>query len=506
MDANFFRFFFSEVGPSLHGKRFGKIYQPNFRTWTLQCASKGYLIVHVSRKSGALFLSSLKPDNPEKPSPKAQWWRKRLTGRRIEDYVLDWSQRQVALRLSQGEGTWLVLDIVRGLELLDNLPDQFGEEPVWPDLDEVDNLENSYKIYPQLSPPLRQTLKKLERQERYDLLEYLKKGPPDWYSVCFSDMQKLTLFSWPLPASWNSSLKCEHFLTAKEAAFAYGWQVVHQENSSQVRNPQKESKRVKRIQRKLARVQEDEDRLRSWLVFQDLAELIQMNLYRLDHTQRVSMLELENRQGTRQNIHLEPKLTILENMHQFYKKARKARRGLDILETRRQMLKEEVATQKYGQEMNDDLGHLQDLSCSGKESGQKRHAPWQRLQVRVYKTSDDYIILRGKNQKANHQLLSSVAKPCDLWFHARYGPGAHVILQRDNERQSVPRRSIVQAAVLAGLASHQALDTKGDIMCALVKHVRKLKGAPLGEVRVDTIQETLRVSLDQQLEKTLRIQ
>ncbi len=506
MDSNFFRFFFTEVGPWLKGRRFGKIYQPCPKIWTLQFGYKDYLILHTDKKSSALFLSSSKPNNPKEPTVQAKWWRKRLAKRRIEDYLLNWPQRQVAFRLSSGEGNWLLIDIIRGLYLPDSLPEQFGLDPNWPDMEEIFNTKDSYKVYPQLSPPLRQTLKSLSYLEGQNLLEELKNGRPDYYYLCSSDKMKPTLYPWPVPSSWREEMNCDHFLSAKEAAFAYGWQAVNQTMYSQKQEQREERKRVRRIERKLERVDGDESRLKEWLTLKEWADILQINLHRLDYNQRVSVLELEDWTGKNQEIYLDPGLTILENMNQWFKKARKARRGLEILQWRRESLKNELADQ--GQRTRSDPGILPESEQynSLQSPRNDRVSSWKGLQVRVYRSSDHYIMLRGKNQRANHKLLSYVAKPFDFWFHVRYGTGAHVILQRDSEMQTVPRQSMVQAAILAGLASDQSLDSKGEVMCALVRNVRKIKGAALGEVRVDKVQENLRVSLDSELEKTLRIQ
>lgn len=506
MDSNFFRFFLEEIGPLLKGRQLGKIYQPDLKVWTIQCGSKEYLILHTSKKSGALFLSSLKPHNPEKPSVQAKWWRKRLAKRYIEDYVSNWPDRQVAFKLSSGEGSWLLVDIVKGLYLLDSLDKQFGLEPKWPALEEIGNIEESYKVYPQFSPPLRQTLKSLSYQEGEDLLEEVKKGRPDSYHLCASDNLKLTLYSWPIPSSWSSEIKCDHFSSAQEAAFYYGWQVIHQEMSLQKQEQREEQKRIKKLHRKLERVEEDQSKLRDWLDLRDWADILQMNLHQLDYNQRTSELGLEDWTGKNYKIQLDPTLTVLENMHQWYKKARKANRGLKILQDRRKILKEELAEQDQINGSDHNISPVIEQGRSVGDSKKDRISRWQGLQVRVYKSSDHYIILRGKNQRANHKLLSNVAKPFDFWFHVKYGSGAHVILQRDNEMQTVPRTSKSQAAVLAGLASDHSLDSKADILCALVRDVRKIKGAALGEVRVDKIQETMRVTLDSQLEKSLRLQ
>lgn len=113
-------------------------------------------------------------------------------------------------------------------------------------------------------------------------------------------------------------------------------------------------------------------------------------------------------------------------------------------------------------------------------------------------------MLRGKNQKANHALLTRQAGPDDLWFHAEQGPGAHVILKRNAPRQAVPEQSMREAAILAGLASHFAQAGRASIICAEVRHVRPVKGSP-GMARVERTYATLLVDLDPKLESRLKV-
>jgi hypothetical protein len=74
-----------------------------------------------------------------------------------------------------------------------------------------------------------------------------------------------------------------------------------------------------------------------------------------------------------------------------------------------------------------------------------------------------------------------VARPNDLWFHARGTPGAHVILQRD-DRQEPPREDIELAAALAAGHSRARGSGKVPVDYVLRKHVRKRPDAPPGLV------------------------
>jgi predicted ribosome quality control (RQC) complex YloA/Tae2 family protein len=59
--------------------------------------------------------------------------------------------------------------------------------------------------------------------------------------------------------------------------------------------------------------------------------------------------------------------------------------------------------------------------------------------------------------------------------------------------------------VIAALSSWQKQAKKAQVICAQVKNVRKIKGAALGQVLVDQVEETLLVEMDESLEERLRL-
>jgi len=109
---------------------------------------------------------------------------------------------------------------------------------------------------------------------------------------------------------------------------------------------------------------------------------------------------------------------------------------------------------------------------------------------RRYLTSRGLTLLVGRSARENHQLTFSVARPDDLWLHARDVPGAHVILRDDGGRaQSADLREAGEVAAFFSEAREQAAV---DVHVARRKHVRPARGGP-GRVHV-VHSETLRVA------------
>jgi len=90
-------------------------------------------------------------------------------------------------------------------------------------------------------------------------------------------------------------------------------------------------------------------------------------------------------------------------------------------------------------------------------------------------------IVVGRSPVENAELTFRLARPNDLWFHARGVPGAHVILAREDSSPP-PDEDLRAAAALAAFYSKAKAATSVDVDCTLRKHVRKQRAAPPGLV------------------------
>lgn len=105
--------------------------------------------------------------------------------------------------------------------------------------------------------------------------------------------------------------------------------------------------------------------------------------------------------------------------------------------------------------------------------------------VRRYRSSDGYEILVGRAARDNDNLTFHLARGNDLWLHAGDYPGSHVIV-RNPSRREIPRRTLVEAAQLAGKFSQASKDAKVVVHYTERKFVSKAKGAAPGMVRLST--------------------
>jgi predicted ribosome quality control (RQC) complex YloA/Tae2 family protein len=96
----------------------------------------------------------------------------------------------------------------------------------------------------------------------------------------------------------------------------------------------------------------------------------------------------------------------------------------------------------------------------------------------------------GRGARENHRLTFAVARPEDLWLHARDVPGAHVIVRDPEGRASA--EDLREAAELAAFFSEAARQDQVEVHVTRRKHVRPARGAP-GRVTVGH-SDTLRVA------------
>lgn len=500
MDAHFFRALCFELEESLTGRRVEKIFSPAEGVWTFALQSKGgkeYLLFRPAKSVGLLFLSRVKPANPPAPPSQDMWLRKRLAGRRLFEAHHDWMNLRIAFTLSpfrQPEKyRYLLLDMKKGVSLIHDLPEDFGTGVEWPSLEQIQSDPDIWREFPQISPPLRKTLERMPQDEGQTLLLNLESGIVDnfYLQTGKNDVPNP-------PRVWSSGGNTELFHSAIEASSVYGERVLFpvmekMENAEQLSTLKSGKRKFKRI---LKRIEQEEERLHALKARKIEAEALQAEMYRIKDLRELDSISVTHPEHGEMEVKLDPSLTPSENMEKIFRFAAKADRGFKHMERR----KKEVETEHEA--------FLQSNLMPSSEGSRKKKSieipkKYKNIAAALFVSSDGFLMIRGKNSKANHEILSKVSSVFDYWFHVQGGPGSHVVLKRDHPGQEVPESTFEEAAALAALKSYRANDSKADVMCALVKDVRKVKGWAHGQVTVDNVLKTVHVNVDSSLEEKL---
>jgi len=500
MEANFFRFLANELSAILAGKRIEKVHGPAEGVTVLTLHGSGrklHLIFRPAKTAGLLFVSDQRPANPFTAPARVMWLRKRLTGRKLLEARIDWPNLRLAFALSPREttaaGRWLVFDLRGELALDEDFP--APQEPAWPSLESIQDEAEVWREHPQITPPLRKHLSALAQvdpTQAAHLLKRLASGVCDGF---------FTPGDAP-PHVWtDGDPQAVRYASALEAARVHGERVLFSQlaRSEEAEALDHAAQAKKRLKRQLALLDKDEKRHAALAALALPAEALQIALSGLKATGRQESISLEHPVLGMIEVPLDPRLNPVENMARLFQQAAKGRRGLEHVARRRELLLSGVGPE---------------LLPARAQAASKPDAPsaplllpkrYQGLAVSCFRTTDGFLVLRGKSSQANHDMLSRAAGPHDYWLHAAGGPSAHVILRRDYPDQPVPEQSLLEAAGLCALKSWRKDDAKAEVLLARVKDVRKVKGAAIGSVAVDEVERTLLVALDPSLEERLAV-
>lgn len=559
MDSHSFRSIAAETIRLLTGARLEKIHGPVPGLYAFLLFAGGQkrrLLFRFERQQPLLLFSSLKPENPSAPPASVMRLRKYCQGRRLGPGRADFAARQLAFPVASAPGepeVWLLLDLASGAFVAPELPPGFGEPPVWPDASVIDALcgipwqkrqkEGPWQQWAVLTPFLRETLAALDLMEGRALMVDLEAGGGELFLYADHDGNPALYSAWPLPEPLleRRRLAPVPLLPADDGALAFAsWQApaagllpgypslacvtladepcLFSALGDMVRKREREPGRKadKKTSRLLAKLDQEEARLRAMLALRDDAKLVQGELWRYPADARYDAIDVPDAVtdaapdagGKVRRIALDPLLSLRDNMQHMFKQSARGARGLAMLEERRRGLLhggadggrriEDVSDRQAGAPQADQA--VSNAAAHGKHPSGAREYPYTEERnapkgVGRYLSSDGFVLLRGKNAKGN-QLLLKLGKGHDLWLHAEDGPSAHLLIRRSHAAEEVPERTLMEAAALVAEKSWQRQDAKARVMVALAKHVHPVKGGASGQARVDQVLQSLVVALD----------
>lgn len=251
-------------------------------------------------------------------------------------------------------------------------------------------------------------------------------------------------------------------------------------------------KKRQRLERRAAAVQKDLDRLADVPHLQKIGSLLLAHGQTIPRgTTKTSLVDWGSNEPI--DIELAPDKPAIEQAAAFFQKARRLQRGapvmtqrhdetiraINALEPLETALKNAPANWITLQEIADRMLAL-GLSVYPPTivSPAKQLAPEERKPYHTFRSSNGSAILVGRSSQDNDALVTRIAKPHDLWLHAKNIRGAHVVVPLEKNR-SCPADVLVDAATLAAHFS----DARNESMCEISyverRYVRKpRKSAP----------------------------
>jgi predicted ribosome quality control (RQC) complex YloA/Tae2 family protein len=189
---------------------------------------------------------------------------------------------------------------------------------------------------------------------------------------------------------------------------------------------------------------------------------------------------------------LDPARTPAENAERYFKRYKKARAGLSVMQERLREVQEEgkflVKMQKELTLSEDDQEGLAVIRSRLAKKGYIRDEPGPAMVARTMTTQpyrsiihEGWTILVGKSAAGNDYIAHKLAQPDDLWLHAEGMPGSHVVV-RNPEKRDIPEGVLRKAAGLAAYHSKGRGSSKVPVAYTRAANVKKPKGAAPGLV------------------------
>jgi predicted ribosome quality control (RQC) complex YloA/Tae2 family protein len=239
-----------------------------------------------------------------------------------------------------------------------------------------------------------------------------------------------------------------------------------------------------------------------------MGELIQANAHGIQKGQpEVEVQNYYDPELATLRVELDTTLSPQENAEAYFRRHRKAKSALPLIEqriTEAERLRSRWANLLLETEQADEsrlksiLGSLEKATsperstASSTQEAVKRPAPGVRRTV----SSDGYEIWYGEHKEGNDVLTSRLAAPTDLWLHVRAGTSAHVVIRARKQPESVPHRTLLEAAKIAVAHSDSKHSGITPVDYTLKKYVRKPRGSGPGKA-LYTHEKTLHIDSEE---------
>jgi len=248
---------------------------------------------------------------------------------------------------------------------------------------------------------------------------------------------------------------------------------------------------VKRLERLVQNVEKDLGQAVDYERFKRYGDLLQLNRDRLSKgMSEVEVEDIISATGEKVTVPLDAALSPNDNIEEYFRKHRKGREGLELLQRRLVISRSELqAARQMQAAFEHDLESARhqfenELADLLPREGERSASPV-RLPYRAVRLSSGLTVLVGRDGADNDRTTFEFAKPYELWFHAQQCPGSHVVMKFPNKSFEPTRREIEETASLAAYHSKARNDSLVPVIYTERRFVRKPRKAKPGLVTVE---------------------
>ncbi len=248
---------------------------------------------------------------------------------------------------------------------------------------------------------------------------------------------------------------------------------------------------VKRLQRRLHKIEHDLHAASDYEKHRRFGELLQINFDRIKKgSEEITVEDIYTDSQEPIAIALDPALSPSANVEAYFRKHRKGRDGLALLQRRLEITRQELAQlEMIRSELEHDFDSARQryepeiAPMLPAEIRRRDEAP--RLPYREHTLSTGVRVFVGRGGADNDRTTFEYARPYELWFHAQQCPGSHVVMKFPNKSFEPSRMEIEEAAALAAYHSKARKDSMVPVIYTERKYVRKPRKAKPGLVTVE---------------------
>lgn len=204
----------------------------------------------------------------------------------------------------------------------------------------------------------------------------------------------------------------------------------------------------------------------------------------------LSSITIDNYDGGKILVKLDPKLNILENAQRYFEKSKKIVKNINAVKLN---INKYNFLYKYLNNLLIKLSNINDyklLISVRKELIQLKLIKDNYYidnnlenKFKKFELSKGFLLYVGKNSINNEELTFKFAKPNDLWLHAKGFSGAHAVIPL-SKNQVVPIEVIEKAAEITAYYSNARNASYVPVCYTQRKYVKKVKKATPGTVIV----------------------
>lgn len=228
--------------------------------------------------------------------------------------------------------------------------------------------------------------------------------------------------------------------------------------------------------------------------YKQIGEILLANLHAIEKgVKSVALPDFFDPEMPEIEIELDEKLEPQANAERYFKRYRKARDAAASAESRLSQAGGEIASLTSAlqdAETAKTVEALRELRASLTSGGllrqevshEKPEGEFPGYRIRRVNTADGWEILYGENSTSNDYLTQKVARPNDVWLHARQITGAHVIVRMAGRKPPAPRPVLIQAAKIAAMNCDAKHSSLVPVDYTLRKFVNKPRGSAPGRV------------------------